>query len=205
MIATNFEVHRSSFAVDYTRLMIGLWYNPSATVHTRSQWTMTPNDKADPNSPIPLEIRMRIHRLADALLERYNVSGPPVPVERMLTDPLLDLWKTDPTQMSAIMGHGMFRYAPRLAQARLLYRTISESDAARSQGLDAPWPVTRREVKYFSRYLLMPAAWVRRLPETDQTPERIGEIFQVPTFDAIVRVGELGLPVPGGGPAPTDE
>ncbi len=153
-------------------------------------------DQQEFSSAIPAETRARIEKLANALLERYNVSTPPVPIDQILKDPLLDLWDVDPTQMSSSFGHGIFRHAPRLASARLLYRAISESSAARQAGLDAPWPASRREVKYFARCVLMPEAWIRQLPDKERVIDSIADTFQVPPFDVIVRLGELGLPVP---------
>ena len=97
------------------------------------------------------------------LLERYNVDGPPVPVERMLASPALDLWDIDPSELSFTIGHGLYRFAPRMAQARLLYRAICDSESARRHGLSVPWPASRHEIKYFSRCLLMPEAWIRHL------------------------------------------
>lgn len=146
-------------------------------------------------SAIPLEMRDRIEKLAAALLERYHVAAPPVPIDHILKDPLLDLWNADPTQISSSFGHGIFRHAPRLAEARLLYRAISESVEARRAGLDAPWPASRREVKYFARCVLMPEAWLRDMPADEREIETVAERFQVPPFDVIVRLAELGLPV----------
>src|SRR5512141_1684006 len=97
-------------------------------------------DPKDFSTAIPVEIRTHIEKLADALLDRYHLTTPPVPIENLLRDPLLDLWDTDPSQLSSSFGHGIFRYAPRLAQARLLYRALADSAAARAAGLDAPWP-----------------------------------------------------------------
>lgn len=153
-------------------------------------------DQEEFSSAIPAEARARIEKLANSLLERYKVSAPPVPIDQILKDPLLDLWDVDPTQVSSSFGHGLFRHAPRLASARLLYRAISESAAARQAGLDAPWPASRREVKYFARCVLMPEAWIRRLADADRLIDSIADKFQVPPFDVIVRLGELGLPVP---------
>ena len=157
-------------------------------------------DPKDFSSAIPLEVRTQIEKLAGALLERYHITTPPVPIENMLKDPLLDLWDVDPTQLSSSFGHGVFRHAPRLAQARLLYRAISDSAAARAAGLNAPWPAASREVKYFARCLLLPEVWVRQLPESARGVDAISEKFQVPPFDVIVRLGELGLHVPDNSP-----
>jgi hypothetical protein len=163
----------------------------------------TPN--AEPTSAIPPETRVRINRLANALLECYHVGAPPVPIERMLKQPLDGLWEAHPSQISFILGHGIYRYAPRLAEARLLYRMLSDNAAAREAGLDAPWPVSRRAIKYFARCLLMPEGWIRALPQPDRTPDAVGEIFQVTSYDAIIRLAELGLPVPADVAVPSDE
>jgi hypothetical protein len=157
----------------------------------------------EPTSAIPPETRARINRLVSALLERHHISEPPVPVERMLRQPLDGLWEPHPSQISFILGHGIYRYAPRLAEARLLYRMLAESTAAREAGLDAPWPVSRRAIKYFARCLLMPEDWIRALP--DRTPDVVGEIFQVTSYDVIIRLAELGLPVPPDVAIPSEE
>ena len=149
-------------------------------------------------------MRRQIEDLAQLLLERYHVQAPPVPVERMLSEPALDLWDVDPTELSATIGHGLYRYAPRMAQARLLYRAICDSDSARAHGFSVPWPPSRHEIKYFARCLLLPEAWVRGLAESERIPEVVGEKFQVPPFDAITRMAELGLPIPDGAVADTD-
>jgi hypothetical protein len=83
-----------------------------------------------------------------------------------------------------------------MAQARLLYRAICDSDTARQHGLNVPWPASRHEIKYFARSLLMPEAWVRAVPESERNPDRLSERFQVPPFDAVTRLAELGLPIP---------
>jgi Zn-dependent peptidase ImmA (M78 family) len=73
---------------------------------------------------------------------------------------------------------------------------LTESPAARDSGLNAPWPASRRAIKYFARCLLMPEDWIRALPQPDRTPDAVSEIFQVTSYDAIIRLAELGLPVP---------
>ncbi len=155
--------------------------------------TLDPKDFA---TSIPAETRTQIEKLATDLLARYEITAPPVPIENILRDPLLDLWDVDPSQMSSSFGHGVFRYAPRLAQARLLYRAIADSQAARDAGLLAPWPAASREIKYFSRCLLLPENWIKQLPDIDRSVEAVSEKFHVPPFDVIVRLGELGLPIP---------
>src|SRR3972149_202538 len=101
---------------------------------------MTSNDRPENESAISPQTRSLIHRLAAVLLERYQVHAAPVPIERMLTDPLLELLETNPRKISSSFGHGIYRYSPRMAQARLLYRTLSDSNAARPGGVGAPGP-----------------------------------------------------------------
>jgi hypothetical protein len=166
---------------------------------------MSATSNAEPASAIPSETRARINRLVNALLERYQITEPPVPIERMLKQPIDGLWEAHPSQISFILGHGIYRYAPRLAEARLLYRMLTESVPARQAGLDIPWPVSRRAIKYFARCLLMPEVWVRALPPSDRTPDALGETFQVTSYDAIIRLAELGLPIPADVVVPSDE
>jgi hypothetical protein len=166
---------------------------------------MPSNSQPEASSAISPEMRHQSPQLARALLERYQVDGPPVPIERMIEHPLDNLWESHPSQISFIIGHGIYRFAPRLAQARMLYRLLSDNAEAHRAGLDAPWPASRREVKYFARCLLMPEAWIRALPKVNRTPDDISERFQVTPFDALIRLAELGLPVPDGGVAPAGE
>jgi hypothetical protein len=150
----------------------------------------------EPTPAIPPETRARITQLVATLLQRYDVQQPPVPIERLLQEPIDSLWEPHPSQVSFIVGHGLYQYAPRMAEARLLYRLLSDSPEAHRAGLDAPWPASRRTIKYFARCLLMPEEWIRNLTEADRTPDAICERFQVTSYDAIVRLAELGLPVP---------
>jgi hypothetical protein len=159
---------------------------------------MPSTNKPESSSAISPETRAQIQQLARTLLERYHIDQPPVPIDRIVKQPIDDLWQAKPSQISFIIGHGIYRYAPRLAEARLLYRLLSDNTAARHIGLEAPWPASRREVKYFARCLLMPEDWIRALPEADRTPDAIMERFQVTPYDAIIRLAELGLPVPDG-------
>ena len=159
---------------------------------------MTSTAKPDNSAAMSPETRAQLQQLARHLLERYQIDQPPVPIDRIVKQPINNLWQAKPSQISFIIGHGIYRYAPRLAEARLLYRLLSDNTEARQIGLEAPWPASRREVKYFARCLLMPEEWIRALPEADRTPDAIMERFQVTPYDAIIRLAELGLPVPDG-------
>ncbi|HEY4689313.1 MAG TPA: hypothetical protein VIK33_08380 [Anaerolineae bacterium] len=158
-----------------------------------------------PTSSIPDVPRQQIEHLAQTLLDRYQVRQPPVPIERMVAEPSLGLWDVDQTDLSATIGHGLYRYAPRMAQARLLYRAICDSESARHHGLNVPWPASRHEIKYFARCLLIPEAWVRTLPPSQHYPDILSEIFQVPSYDIVTRLAELGLDIPESSTAQTPD
>ena len=148
-----------------------------------------------PKSSIPDEVRQQIDLLVQSLLDRYDVKEPPVPIEKMVNEPELGLWDADPTELSSTIGHGLYRFEPRMAQARLLYRAICDSESAHDQGLNVPWPPSRHEIKYFSRSLLMPEKWMRAVPDSKRVPDSLSVLFRVPSFDVVTRLAELGLPV----------
>jgi len=157
---------------------------------------MTSTSHAEPNSALPPETCICLDQLADLLLERYHITAPPVPASLMQKQTLYQLGDIPYDQISFGLGHGIYEYAPHLAEARLLYHRLSNSEAALHAGFEASWPISRHEIKYFARRLLLPEAWIRNLHAVDRTPAAISEKFQVPSQDAIVRLAELGLPVP---------
>ncbi len=141
--------------------------------------------------------RLDLARLAEALLRYYDVHAPPVPIERMLQKPPTGI-SIDFNQISFIMEHGLYRYEPRMAMARLLYREIAHSlTAQEALGVRAPQFVSPAEVKFFARCLLMPPGWLKVLAEQGLSLEQISGQLQVPSDAVIIRLTELGLPVPG--------
>jgi hypothetical protein len=134
--------------------------------------------------------------LAEILLRHYNVTQPPVPIERMMNEPPPGLGKLDPDRISVVMEHGLFSYAPRLAMARLLCREIARSSAAQaSLGVDISL-LTYDDVKFFARCLLMPQQWMQSLSEQRLSVEHISHYLQAPSDAVVTRLGELGLPIP---------
>ena len=143
------------------------------------------------------QVRTVLIGLSEALLKHYEVRQPPVPVERMLEDPIVGMVEIDPGQISFVMEHGLYSYAPRLAMARLLFREIAESGiAGKAFEIELPG-VTTADVKFFSRCLLMPAPWMHRLAQQALTVHQISVYLQVPSFAVVTRLAELGLSVPG--------
>jgi len=144
--------------------------------------------------------RSALARLAEALLQYYNVTGPPVPIERMLQKPPAGLAGVDPSQISTIIEHGLYRYEPRLAMARLLYREIARIVTdGKALDVDIPSSVSYADVKFFARCLLMPSLWMRGLVKLGLSVEQMSVRLQVPAYALVTRMAELGLPIPDTG------
>lgn len=102
---------------------------------------MTSSSHAEPDSALPPEIRTCLDQLADLLLERYHITARPVLGSLMLKQPLDQLWDVQYDQISFNLGHGIYEYAPHLAEARLLYRRLSNSEAAQHVGAELGLPI----------------------------------------------------------------
>lgn len=140
--------------------------------------------------------RASLTRMADALLEYYRVSEPPVPVEQMLDEPPQGVGPIDPSKVSVILEHGLYSYEPRLAMARLLCREIVRKEWLKdSSGMDRQ-SLSYAHLKYFARCLLMPADWIRALREQGLSVAQMSEYLQVPSHAVVTRLAELSLSVP---------
>jgi hypothetical protein len=141
--------------------------------------------------------RLKLCRMAERLLETYDIHHPPIPIERMLNEPPPGLQEVDPTHMSFVMEHGLHRHAPRAAMARLMCRMIIKNPKVqRALGVELEHTISYADMKFFSRVLLMPAPWVERFSQQDLSVEEISTEFQVPPYDVVTRLAELGLPIP---------
>lgn len=144
-------------------------------------------------------VRANLTRLAEALLQYYEVARPPVPVERMLREPPTGMDGVDPDQISSIVEHGLYSYDPRLAMARLLYREMVRAGVTKSAfDIDLP-SVSYDEMKFFARCLLMPAQWMRWLAGRGLSVEQMSHYLQAPPYAVVARLAELGLVVPDTG------
>jgi hypothetical protein len=144
-------------------------------------------------------IRPNLVYLANALLQYYNVTEPPTPIERMVEEPPVGLSKLDLDKISDVMEHGLYNYAPRLAMAHFLCREIAHSQTTKKRfGVDAS-AATHSDVKFFARCLMMPSRWVYRLDRQGLSVEQISTELQTPPYAVVTRLVELGLPLPDSG------
>jgi len=141
-------------------------------------------------------IRPNLTYLANALLQYYNVTHPPTPIEQMAKKPPAGLQELDLDKISNIVEHGMYNYAPRLAMARLLCREITRSIITQERFDVDLSTATYADVKFFARCLLMPSRWVYELSRQGLSIEEISTRLQVPSYALVTRLVELGLPIP---------
>jgi len=126
------------------------------------------------------------------LMRIYEVDAPPVPVELMLHRPKAGLWEAaDPNELTNSAGIRQSRYALRMSVARLLARSISESQWGREHNL-ASFEQDREALRAFARAILMPRKMLENVYGGVRTPPVIAMRFQVPDEDAQLRLLDLG-------------
>ena len=115
----------------------------------------------------------------------------------MLKEPPAGLTAIDSNQVSYVMEHGLYRYAPRLAMARLLYREIANSATAMEVlGVKVSPSIFYADMRLFARYLLMPADWITTVYQQGLSVEQISAYLQAPPDAVITRLAELELHIP---------
>ncbi len=144
-------------------------------------------------TPIPTQ---RLDALALRILEIYNLSEPPVPIETILQHPPKELLPAavDITDLSLVFGIGEHRYEYRVAVARLLYRELCRYKDEHNESL----PYTNEAARYFAAALLVPAEWALKYIRRPLTNlQQISEAFQVPEYMMASRLAQMGKRVRG--------
>ena len=134
--------------------------------------------------------------LAESILTYYQVDEPPVPIERMLQAPPQGMSPIDTTQISFTIGHGLYKYEPRLAMGRLLCREIARNlDVQHTVNVNIT-SLAYTDLRFFARTLLMPLSWLEAITRKRTTLEEISQTLQVPLYAVVTRLAELDLPIP---------
>jgi hypothetical protein len=132
-----------------------------------------------------------LERIANEVMETFNISIPPIPIESMLQHPRADMWEDlDISQLSGSFLRVTEHYSPRMSLARLLARQLANSPWGQTRGLLAQIsdePTLHR----FARMIVMPAPMVLELNPTARTPSLLSAHFEVPEEDARLRLEEL--------------
>lgn len=138
--------------------------------------------------------QQRIEELTVKLVEHYDFKRPPIPVEKVLSNPPEGLNSVDISDLSLVFGIGEHRYEYRMAMARLLYREICRASADWEQD----YPYSNDAAKYFAASLLVPMQWVLKAARRPLvTLQQISEDFQVPEYAVASRLVQLGKRVKG--------
>jgi hypothetical protein len=138
--------------------------------------------------------QQRIEELTMKLVEHYDFKRPPIPVEKILSEPPDGLNSVDISDLSLVFGIGEHRYEYRMAMARLLYREICRA----STDWEQDYPYSNDAARYFAASLLIPAQWVIKAAWRPLiTLQQLSEDFQVPDYAMSSRLVQLGKRVKG--------
>ena len=131
------------------------------------------------------------------LMEAFDVSGPPIPVEIMLQRPKAGMWKeVNLSELSTAFINIKQRYSPRMSVGRLLARNICRSDWGAKRKLTSIGG-SDESLRALARAIMMPRALIEALPEASRTVMAVSMRFEVPEDDALQRLRELGYLVDG--------
>lgn len=125
------------------------------------------------------------------LITAFEVERPPVPVELMLKRPRPGMWQ-EPNlgDLSLSFIQLSSPFSPRMSIARLLARHLCGCPWGEARGLRRDH--TDDEIRYLARAILMPAAMIAALLESQRDPLDVSARFEVPESDALARLQDLG-------------
>ncbi len=132
-----------------------------------------------------------LERIANELVETFNISIPPIPIESMLQHPKPDMWEDlDISQLSGSFLRVTEYYSPRMSLARLLVRQLISSSWGQARDLST-YLTDEDTLHRFARMIVMPAPMVLELNAAARTPSLLSAHFEVPEEDARLRLEEL--------------
>jgi len=141
---------------------------------------------------MPTEQLTVIEKAIDELMNAFDVTEPPIPVEIMLQRPKAGMWKeVNLSELSTAFINVKQRYSPRMSVARLLARCAVRSDWGEKRGLTDVGS-TDDGLRALARAILMPQEMLNKLPTPSRTPMAISMRFEVPEDDARQRLIDLG-------------
>ena len=142
----------------------------------------------------------RIESLVEVILSHYSVAEPPVPIEKILTNPPGGLEGVDIRDMSLVFGVGEHRFEYRLALARLLYRELCRTGyGVQAEPAEAePLPYNSEAARHFAMAVLMPKPWLDKVAgRRSSTLQNLSEVYQVPGYAMASRLTQFGWRVQG--------
>jgi hypothetical protein len=134
----------------------------------------------------------KLEQVASEVIRTFEITAPPVPIEKMLQHPKPDMWEdVDIKQLSVSFLKVTDYYSPRMSLARLLARQLINSPWGAKRGLNE-LAGDDASLHRFARMLIIPASMVLELNSSARTPAIMSVHFEVPTEDARLRLEELG-------------
>ena len=131
--------------------------------------------------------------VAEQLLAAYEIHSPPVPIEAILQRPQPDMWdRIDLSALSSTFFAAGGPYRLRLALANLLAGLLTSTEWGAQRGLNG-LNSNKEEMESLARAILMPRAWLARLPAASLTVAAISPIYQVPAAEVAIRLRELDV------------
>jgi len=142
---------------------------------------------------LPIEELKRLEAVTAELMQAFDISAPPIPVELMLQRPKDDMWEqVDVSQLSGTFLTVSDYYSPRMSLARLLARHIIWSQWGQARDLKR-LSANEDLLRAFARILVMPANMVEAMNKSAHTSTAVSLRFEVPENDAQTRLDELLL------------
>lgn len=127
------------------------------------------------------------------LINEFEITAPPIPVERMLQEQHQQLWHAiDITQISTGFLKVTSPYSPRMSLARFVARMVAASEWGQSRGL-YPFSDHSPVFQAFARMILMPGVMLREIGIEARTAELMSAHFAVPEEDAQRRLEDLQI------------
>ena len=135
---------------------------------------------------------VRLEKVAQELIESFEIHAPPIPIESMLQHPKEGMWdKVDINQLSGTFLSLKNKYSPRMSMARMLARHVASSGWGISRGVLEIMRKDEQHIRAFARMIVMPEEMVRNLSAGARNPVAMSMQFEVPEDDARQRLQEV--------------
>ncbi|MBC7870031.1 MAG: hypothetical protein H7Y09_04270 [Chitinophagaceae bacterium] len=133
----------------------------------------------------------QLEAIAQELINLYEITAPPIPVETMLQRPIDNMWQAvDLNQMSGSFLSVRDLYSPRMSIARLLARHVVGSSWGQARNVSQLLNNDEDMLRVFTRMLVMPTEMMEALSSGARHNIAISMLFEVPEEDARLRLQE---------------
>ncbi len=149
-----------------------------------------PRHASTPSSRVGMVRRARLEFVATDLLRQAHALEIPVPVDDLLRQPPLDLWRVDVLRMTPFPAVDAFE--GRMITARMIAQQVSDTAWDQRVTLLGARAFTPAEIEVFAVALLLPTMLLATLNAQQLAPDHVMRLFQVPPAITLRRLAELG-------------